>query len=171
MTRLSLYLVTLLLGTHFPGPTVPPAAQLSIVAQVQMSYEEQRLVNLANQDRRNAGVGTLAVNPMLTQVARQHSREMYEKNYFDHRSPTADVETPMARYLKGLGRIPSYACIGENLFYSSVVDPDLGNKCLMESPHHRANMLSTQFDQIGVGVYESPDGRFWVTQMFLTQVD
>ncbi len=79
--------------------------------------------------------------------------------------------TPKARYLKGLGRIPSYACIGENLFYSSIVDPELGNRCLMQSPAAQTNILSTQFDQIGVGVYESPDGRFWVTQMFLTQID
>lgn len=171
MTRLSLYLVTLLLGSHFPGPTLPPSAQPAIVSRVQMSYEEQRMVDLANEDRRSAGLPLLRINPMLTQIARQHSREMYELNYFDHHSPNPELETPMARYLNKLGHMPSYACVGENLFYSSVVDPDLGNKCLMESAPHRANMLSKQFDQIGVGVYESSDGRFWVTQMFLKQVD
>ncbi len=171
MTRLSLYLVTLLLGSHFPGPAVPPNAQPAIVAQAPMSYEEQRLVDLANIDRKNAGLPPLRVNMLLTRVARQHSQEMYDKDYFDHHSPTPELETPMARYLAGLGRIPSYACIGENLFYSSVVDPDLGNKCLMESLPHRENLLNPQFDQIGVGVYESSDGRFWVTQMFLKQVE
>ena len=172
MTRLSLYMVTLLLGTHFPSPTMPPIAPpQAIVAQAPMTVEEQRLMDLANEERRMVGLSTLRPNQMLVQVARAHSREMYEKSYFDHRSPTPELATPKVRYLKGMGRMPTYACIGENLFYSSVVDPELGNKCLMQSPSHRANILSTQFDQMGVGVYESPDGRFWVTQMFLTQID
>lgn len=174
MTRLSLYLVTLLLGSRFPGPAVQPAAppaHVVVAQQQQLSYEEQRLVNLVNFERRSRGLQELRVNPMLVRVAREHSREMYEKSYFDHVSPTADVRTPKDRYLKGLGRVPTWACIGENLFYSSIVDPDLGHRCLMQSPAHKHNILATQFNEIGVGVYESPDGRFWVTQMFITQID
>jgi len=171
MTKLSLYLVTLLLGTHFPGPAVSPVVQRpSIVAQSRISSDEQRLVDLTNAERRAKGLPELHVNMMLVQVARQHSKEMFDKNYFDHHSPTPGLSTPKDRYLRGLGRVPVWACIGENLFYSSVVDPDLGHKCLMESLPHAQNILNTQFNEIGVGVYESADGKFWVTQMFLTQV-
>jgi uncharacterized protein YkwD len=172
MTKLSLYLVTLLLGSHIPGPAVSPIVQpLPIVAQAQLSFEEQRLVDLANAERVNAGLPPLKINHMLVGIAREHSKEMFDKNYFDHYSPTSGLRTPKDRYLNGLGRVPAWACIGENLFYSSIVDPDLGHKCLMRSPAHAHNILDTRFAEIGVGVYETPDGRFWVTQMFLSQMD
>lgn len=172
MTGFSLYLVTLLLGTRAPvvAPPVIQPPQI-IVSHIRLSGNERRLVNLVNAERRSSGLNELKVNPMLVRIAREHSREMCEKDYFDHISPDPDLRTPKARYLKGLGHTPNWACIAENLFYSSVVDADLGHKCLMESAPHKDNILSDQFNEIGVGVYESPDGRFWVTQMFLTQID
>jgi uncharacterized protein YkwD len=171
MTKLSLYLVTMLLGTHFPSPTAAPvSAPPIIVAQAVVSADEQRLVDLANTERRSRGLQELRVNMMLVRIAREHSREMCERDYFDHASPTPGLRTPKDRYLNALGRTPDWACIAENIFYSSVTDPDLGHKCLMQSPPHRQNILGTEFDQVGVGVYEAPDGRFWVTQVFLTQI-
>jgi len=141
------------------------------VAQAQLTYEEQRMMDLVNVERRQRGLSTLKVNPVLVRAAREHSREMWEKSYFDHMSPTFGLRTPMDRYIRTLGRMPTWACLSENLFYSSVIDPDLGHRCLMKSPPHRETILTADFNQIGVGVYESADGRFWVTQMFLSQID
>ncbi|NLN77152.1 MAG: hypothetical protein GX139_12720 [Armatimonadetes bacterium] len=172
MAKISLYLVTLLLGNRLPGPVSAPLPQpVPMVISAQLNYEEQRLMDLANTERISQGLQPLRVNQTLVRVARAHSREMYEKSYFDHYSPTPGFRTPKDRYLRELGRIPAWACIGENLFYSSVNDPDLGNRCLMDSPAHAQNILGRQFEQIGVGVFEAPDGRFWVTQMFLSQMD
>ena len=171
MTGISLYLATLLLGTHFPGQAVTPLAPpTAIVMQAQLSYHEQRMVDLVNAERRANGLSILKVNPMLVQAAREHSREMCDKGYFDHMSPTFGLRTPMDRYVRTLGRMPTWACLAENLFYSSVTDPDLGHKCLMQSPPHRHNILAGEFNEIGVGIYESPNGKFWVTQMFLSQI-
>jgi len=36
----------------------------------------------------------------------------------------------------------------------------------MNSPGHRANILSPNFDSIGIAVGWSPDGRIWATQNF-----
>ena len=41
----------------------------------------------------------------------------------------------------------------------------------MNSPKHRKNILDPKFEQMGVGVYISPDGQFWVTELFLAQID
>ena len=174
MTGFSLYLVTLLLGTRVPGAVVAPVtppAHIVVTQARQLSGDEQRLFNLVNTERAKEDLPELKINPMLVRIAREHSREMFEKDYFDHVSPTDEIRTPKDRYLKGLGHTPAWACIAENLFYSSVVDADLGHKCLMQSTPHRTNILNDQFSEFGVGVYESPDGRFWVTQMFLTQID
>jgi len=172
MTKLSLYLVTILLGSRFPGPALPPAAPPpALVVSASITADEQKLVDLANEERRSRGLSELKVNPMLIQVAREHSREMCEMDYFDHVSPTPDLHTPKDRYLKALGHTPSWAIISENIFYASIVSPELGHRLLMKSEPHRENILNSRFEEIGIGVYESPDGKFWVTQMFLTQID
>lgn len=172
MTGVSLCLATLLLGTHVPGrSTASVASPASIVAQVQLSYDEQRMVDLINAERLANGLSALTVNPVLVRTAREHSREMCEKGYFDHVSPTSGRRTPMERYVRALGHMPTWACVSENLLYSSVADPDLGHKSLMRSAPHRANILTSEFSEVGVGAYKSSDGKFWVTEMFLAQID
>ncbi len=171
MAKLSLYLATLLLGTNFSATTVPSDPIVAVVAPITVTADEQRLIDLTNAERWDRNLGALSVNPLLVQVARQHSKEMYDKSYFDHKSPTPGLNSPMQRYLKALGRTPTWAYLGENLFYCSVVNVELGHKCLMESTKHRENILNPRFEQIGVGVYEAPDGQFFVTQMFLAQTD
>jgi len=172
MTGVSICLAALLLGSHVPGRSAtslaPPSA---IVLRAQLSCDEQKMVDLVNAERLASGLSALRVNPVLVRVAREHSREMCEMGYFDHASPTPGRRTPMERYVRALGHIPTWACVSENLFYSSVVDPDLGHKSLMRSAPHRANILTSEFSEVGVGAYKSSDGRFWVTEMFLAQID
>ncbi|MDH7602333.1 MAG: CAP domain-containing protein [Armatimonadota bacterium] len=132
---------------------------------------EKKFVDLVNSERKRNGLPALSVNPLLVEVARDHSREMWEKNYFDHISPTPELRTPMHRYLKRLGHTPKWALLGENLFYCSVVDVDRGHRCLMQSPKHRENILNPEYHEIGIGCITTPDGRFYATQLFLSQVD
>lgn len=170
MIKLSLYLGTLLLGTNFSATSVPTSPRIS-ATQATVTAAESQFVALANAERHTRGLNDLTINPLLVQVARQHSKEMCEMGYFDHASPVADLASPMKRYIKALGYVPRWACVGENLFYCSIVDPSRGHKCLINSPKHRENMLDPRFEQIGVGAYISADGRFWVTQLFLAQKD
>ena len=184
MAKLLLYLASLMLSTNFSAST-PPTPAASVVS---MSYgavataapheatdesvrTEQRLIDLVNSERRAKGLTALALNPLLVQVARDHSREMWEKGYFDHFSPTPELRTPMDRYIKALGRTPTWAFLGENLFYCSIVDVDRGHRLLMQSPKHRENITNDRFREIGVGVFVSPDGQFYVTQLFLGQTN
>jgi uncharacterized protein YkwD len=136
-----------------------------------MSAVEQQFVDLTNAERWDRNLRVLSSNPQLVQVAREHSREMWARGYFDHYSPTPGLKTPMDRYLNTYGRTPTWAYLGENLFYCSVVDVARGQSCLMNSPKHRKNILDPKFEQMGVGVYISPDGQFWVTELFLAQID
>lgn len=130
--------------------------------------EETRFIELANRERIRHRLNTLDVDPVLVQAAREHSRDMYERNYFSHTSPDEAKKTAMRRYLAALGNRPDYAIVGENLFYCSIVDVNRGQHALMNSRYHRENILDARFDKIGVGVYKAPDGTFWVTQMFLS---
>ncbi len=171
MTKLSLYLASLLLGANFSPSVTATAPATAITRQaVNLSEAEQRMMNLVNAERWNNNLSTLSINPTLVETARLHSREMAEKDYFDHISPASETETPMKRYLSQFGHRPTWAKLGENLYYCSMTDPNRGHRALMESPRHRENMLDPDYNEIGVGVYTSDDGRFWVTQLYLSQV-
>ena len=119
MAKLSLYLATLLLGGNFSASNVPDAPT-AIVQPAQMTADEQRFVDLANTARWQKDLRMLAVNPLLTTVARQHSREMAQRSYFDHVSPVEGLKTPLDRYIHGLRHTPTYALVGENLFSCTI---------------------------------------------------
>jgi uncharacterized protein YkwD len=133
-----------------------------------MTTEELRFLELLNHERSERGLVELKPDPLLVEVAREHSREMFDKNYFDHVSPTPGGRTPMDRYLRAIRHRPAHACVGENLFYCSMVDVDRGHQAFMKSPGHRANILYAPFRRGGIGIYKSDSGEFWVTEMFLT---
>jgi len=134
---------------------------------VQSTPEELRFVELTNRERTARHLRQLTIDPLLVAVARRHSQEMMDRNYFDHQSPTPGYRTPLDRYLKGLGHRPDYACVGENLFYCSVGDVERGHQAFMHSPAHRENVLYPQFEKMGVGIQRNAKGEFWVTEMFL----
>lgn len=159
-----------------PAPTVAApaatAAQPSAAAEnLVETAEERRFVELVNVERRKRGLSELIIEPLLIKVARDHSREMQDKAYFNHNSPTAALKTPMDRYLKAAYVRPEYACVGENLFYCSIVDVQRGHNAFMNSPTHRDNVLFPRYEKIGVGIVKNERGEFWVTEMFLTNTD
>ena len=137
--------------------------------------EESEYIQRVNAERVSRGLNALVVDPLLVRIARGHSQEMSDLNYFDHHSPTAGQVTPMDRYVKGLHDsgldTPPYLLVGENIFYCSVFNDvynvAYGHQALMNSPGHRANILEPRFARIGVGTYQDAHGQFWVTEMFL----
>lgn len=170
MTKISLFLGLLMTVSNFTSTTVtnrPPAGNDSVV----MTQEEIRFVELVNKERASRGLQQLTIDPILVQVARAHSEEMAVKHYFSHTSPTPGLKTAMDRYLAALKRRPTWALVGENLFYCSIVDVSRGHQALMDSEGHRANILEPRFTAIGVGSYVTESGEFYVTQMFLAKTD
>lgn len=120
---------------------------------------------LANEERMRRGVAPLAPDPLLAAAARQHSREMWMLRYFDHYSPNGSMRTPSDRYRRFGGAVEG-AIIGENLFYGTQADVLWSHRSLMASLPHRENLLSPSFTRAGIGIWVSPSGEMWVTQMF-----
>jgi uncharacterized protein YkwD len=170
MAKLSLFFGLLMTVNNFTSTTVttrPPAHHGGIV----MTQEELKFVDLVNKERAANGLSQLTIDPMLVEVGRKHSREMADKHYFSHTSPTAGSKSPMDRYLAEEGRRPTWALVGENLFYCSIVDVNRGHDALMNSEKHRDNILHDRFERIGVGAYTTSKGEFYVTQVFLAKTD
>ncbi|MFC9275224.1 CAP domain-containing protein, partial [Bacillus spizizenii] len=86
------------------------------------------------------------------------SRDMKDKNYFDHQSPTYGSPFDM---MKSFGI--SYKTAGENIAKGQKT-PEEVVKAWMNSEGHRKNILNPNFTHIGVGYVES--GSIW-TQQFI----
>ncbi|MHB1001018.1 MAG: CAP domain-containing protein [Armatimonadota bacterium] len=139
--------------------------------QVVMTKDEAKFVELVNKERAKQGLSQLTIEPELIPIARAHSKEMADKKYFSHNSPTPGIKTALDRYLVATKRKPSWILVGENLFYCSIVDVDRGHTALMNSKGHRENILEGRYESIGVGAFISKSGKFYITQMFMAKVD
>ena len=104
------------------------------------------IVALTNQARDQRKVATLATNPLLTKAAEAKANDMATKGYFAHISPGG--VTPWS-WFKQAGYTYSYA--GENLALDFISGEDVITGWL-NSPSHRANLLSTKYKDIGVAV-------------------
>ena len=88
------------------------------------------------------------------------SKDMIEKGYFAHQSPTYGSPFEM---MQKAGITFGYA--GENLAGAPVVSR--AHTSLMNSPGHRANILSSNFTHLGIGIIDGgPYGKMF-TQLFI----
>ncbi|WP_308638508.1 CAP domain-containing protein [Paenibacillus silvisoli] len=106
-----------------------------------------QVVTLVNKARANAGLGALTPDSLLNKVAIDKAKDMYANNYFDHNSPTYGSPFDMMR---AYGVKYSYA--GENIAKGQRTPAEVMN-AWMNSPGHKANILSKNFKKIGVAYY------------------
>lgn len=121
------------------------------------------LVVLANNNRVQNKLNSLAQNTVLQMAAQKKANDMAAKGYFAHTSP--DGKSPWF-WFKEVGYDFQYA--GENLAVNFVDSQDV-DTAWMNSPGHRANILNGKFTEIGIatakGYYNGRETIF-VVQMF-----
>ncbi len=132
---------------------IPEAAPLQ-------SFETE-VIRLINIERTNRGIPALVTNWQLSRVARYKSQDMINKNYFSHTSPTYGSPFTMMQNF-GL----KFSAAGENIAYGQRSAQEVVT-AWMNSPGHRANILSLAYTQTGVGAAKKSDGTFYWTQMFM----
>lgn len=108
---------------------------------------EQTMLNLVNNERQRNGLKPLVVRTELRVLARDYAREMFEKGYFSHTDP--EGRSPFDRMKE---RGITFSSAGENLALSPNVS--IAHEGLMNSPGHRANILSSDFGHVGIGVID-----------------
>jgi uncharacterized protein YkwD len=153
---------------------IPLLAGLALLAvpshalAINNSGDEQQLFALTNQDRTSNGLGSLASNATMFNIARGgritqicpgntfngRSQDLIERNYFSHQVP------PCGQYvwpaLKEYGI--QYTRAGENIGYNNYPEgQSVGqiNTAFMNSPEHRANILG-DYNQAGFGAWAAP---------------
>jgi hypothetical protein len=122
------------------------------------SAAAQRVYQLLNQARRQAGLPLLVWNDQLAQAALAHTHQMVAANDLSHQfsgEPTVFNRIAQAG--------ASFDREGENVAFAA--DADAIHDALMHSPPHRENILSPSFDAVGIAAVRRGEDLF-VTQDF-----
>lgn len=123
-----------------------------------MSAYAQEVVRLVNVERAKNGLSALTVNAKATQAAQVRAAEQAKS--FSHTRPNG---TSCFTALKEAG--VSYRSAGENIAYGQRT-PEAVVNAWMNSAGHRANILGSQFTEIGVG-YTVINGTPYWSQFFI----
>jgi hypothetical protein len=122
------------------------------------SSEAKELLSSINQERAKQGASAVALDDRLTAAAQKHSQLMAESDTLSHQF---DGEPPLTVRLREQNVRSDHdaenIAVGENL-----ADIHLH---LMQSPPHRANILNSQFDSVGIGIARDGD-LIYVTEDF-----
>lgn len=126
----------------------------------ELTADEKEVFNLINAKRVANRLAKLAIDDDLQNVARIKAKDMVDNNYFSHNSPKYGTPFEM---MKTFGI--SYKTAGENIAGNSSNEGAVN--AWMNSPGHKANILSNNYNYTGVAVVKSPKyGKIFV-QMFI----
>lgn len=138
-----------------------PGQKISIPEAAPLATLEDEVIRLCNIQRSRNGLPALTKNWQVSRVARYKSQDMINRNYFSHTSPTYGSPFKM---MESFGI--RFSAGGENIAYGQRTPQEVVN-AWMNSPGHRANILSRSFTQIGVGAAKKSNGTLYWTQMFI----
>lgn len=124
-------------------------------AESPSTFQDQ-VAQLVNSERAKNGLPPLTHRADLKNVAQKKAIDMINSNYFSHTSPNYGSPFDM---MKTFGI--QYQSAGENIAKGQTTPQEVMNSW-MNSSGHRANILSRDYNCIGVGFYHGA----WV-QMFI----
>jgi uncharacterized protein YkwD len=137
VTTLALALAAVLTGTLTAAPAGATTAEDSLTARL-------------NGARSDQGLPSLAPRSDLVAVARAQATRMADSGTLYH-NPNLTTD------------VANWRWVGENVGYGP--DVQTVHVAFMNSDAHRANILDTDFTEVGIGVVERGD-RVWVAEVF-----
>jgi len=143
-------------GSSAVSPVVPVTEQVGTTSLPKVrrwKAAELRMMRWINRERTDEGLNALKFRKTLGYLGRKHSRKMRSAGFIFH--------SDLSRTVRRL----RWRTAGENVG----VGPTAGalHKAFMASPGHRANVLASGYDRVGVGLVTSAGGVIWVTVLFL----
>ncbi len=138
------------------APTQVPKPQAATSPKAITGFESEML-ELCNQQRRANGKPDLTLNKTLCANAAVRAEEISRDDWFSHQRPDGTMCFTAVTV--------DYMTCGENIAYGTRT-ASATVAAWMDSPGHRANILSDEFTQAGFGCYELDGVRYW-TQFFI----
>ena len=115
------------------------------LAQNGASYAERGLFEAVNRERKASGVSVLHWDEALAAAARKHAQEMAKRQAVEHNF--SGEPTLPSRATKAGARFIS---ISENVVQA--VSAKAAHSRFMHSANHKANILDSDIDSVGIGV-------------------
>lgn len=112
-----------------------------------------QILAFTNLERTKAGINTLTPNDLLTAAAQAKAENMLTTGNFDHYYQSGENTINPWQFILEAGYQYSHA--GENLGKSFHSSQELV-QAWMDSPSHKANLLSPDYTEIGVAVVDGP---------------
>ncbi|WP_329332039.1 CAP domain-containing protein [Streptomyces sp. NBC_00663] len=142
------------------GDTYWTALWARPLTPTELTRTASEVVDLTNRERTRQGLPPLSVDPRLTTAAQAHSTDMIARAFYDHTAP--DGSRPWDR---AAAAGATQRSIGENIACGQRSPAEVVEGW-MNSPGHRANILTPGFTHIGVGFAGGGSaGTYW-TQLF-----
>jgi len=113
-----------------------------------------RVLDLTNAEREKAGLAPLTASPELQDAAQSYSQVLASTGCFEHTCGSV----PNFADRDGQAGYTGWTALGENIA-AGYPTPEAVVAGWMASPGHRANILSPNFTELGVGL-TSADNRF-----------
>ena len=171
--------------TAKPRPPSAPAGPASATPRFPSVQEiEEEILRLTNEERASRGLPLLAHDTALDAIARAHSRDMVARDFFSHENPSGDGPTKRAEKagydvhkpvqggeLVGIGENIGMTPIGlvEDIGFVERAARSIATAQVrgwMSTRGHRANILSEDYERVGVGAAFNGSGAYVCTQVF-----
>jgi uncharacterized protein YkwD len=165
-------------ATVVSSPSASNIGQWNLTTVLDLAALQQYMLRLINEERVKANLDPVAWSDFAATVAQAHANEMAQNGYMSHWN--LDGYGPDVRYSKANGmewaqenvfmswqRLDNGTPVPIQNWASAVLQ---GHESLMNSPGHRANILSPEHTHVGVGIaYNPATGEFRIAQEFLNQ--
>ena len=133
------------IGTAHIDYIIPTESQKAPIA---LTNDEDELLNLINEERKNNNLSPLIIDENLQNVARLKAKDLVENNYFSHTSPTYGTPFEMLK--------------SHNISYKTASENIAGNPSLkgalqswISSESHKNNILNNDYNYTGIAVVDS----------------
>lgn len=116
--------------------------------------DPQAAAVMISQYRQNNGLGSVTVDPELVKLAEDQSMAMARSNKLDH-----NVKAPLAKRLNAGGYPATVAVENVSAGYHTLAEAFSGWR---DSPPHRANMLKSGVNKLGIAASYAPGTKYKV---------
>ncbi len=122
--------------------------ELTVSPPLQWGLTKNGVISQTNKARQeNGSLPLLAENQLLDAIAEERLNDMFKNQYFSHYPPSGETYTELATRFGY-----TYSRLAENIASGVYRNDEKIIDTWMQSPGHRANILSSDVSEIGVAV-------------------
>ena len=156
---------SMMLDETRPRRVAEPVAAVKSSVVINAASYEKTAFDLINQKREEKGLKPLEWSNQLLGVARLHSKNMSDLDFFSHKGLDGKYVSDRADEFK----IGKWDSIGENIAFNRGFSDPVSKAVTLwfASPTHFANLMNPEWKEAAVGIAIKEDGSYYFTQVFL----